>query len=139
MISQILVAVDDSPGGLAAAKLAVDLACGLGARLTVLAVHADGQIEQTLAARHSAGCPASAVPVLGHVAGLAGRAGVTVVQTQLEGEVAGCVLDQAKASAADLIVIGRSRQSGYGQPYIGSQTRMVLEFSTAPVVAVPPP
>jgi nucleotide-binding universal stress UspA family protein len=132
--SRILVAVDDSPGGLAAAQAAVELAARLPAELIAVAVSADraplsgGEFPRAV----------STEPVLGHVALTALRAGVEIRKCQLGGEVASGILSQAQESAVDLIVVGRSRQLGYGQPYIGSQTRIVLEFASVPVLAVPP-
>ena len=55
MISRILLGVDDSPGGLAAARVAVDLAAGLGARLRVVNVVEDGRLAETMAAVSGAG------------------------------------------------------------------------------------
>ena len=55
MISRILLGVDDSPGGLAAARVAVDLAAGLGARLRVVNVVEDGKLAETMEAVSGAG------------------------------------------------------------------------------------
>ena len=66
MITRILLAVDDSPGALAAARIAVDLAAHLGARLRVVNVVQDGRLAETLEA-------ASGSPGLTRAARLGGR------------------------------------------------------------------
>lgn len=145
MMDRILLAVDDSPPALAAARLAVRLAATCGAALRAVTVVADGALDEQLAAgRGDAGrLPVTARrahtahSVLRHVTGLAVAAGVSCEGVALDGEVAPCILDQARAWPADLIVVGRSDRSGAGQPYIGSQTRHVLEFAEQPVLVVP--
>ncbi len=137
MISEILVAVDDSPGGLAAADLAIQLAAATKSPLHALAVTADGLIAEYLSAT-GAMRPSSADAVLRHVSELAQRAKVQLETSHAEGEVAPAVLAQATKCAAGLIVMGRTRDPHDGQGVIGSQTSQVLEFSTVPVVVVPP-
>jgi nucleotide-binding universal stress UspA family protein len=51
MIQQILLALDDSRPGTAAARIAVDLAGALGARERTINVIADGYITERLAGR----------------------------------------------------------------------------------------
>jgi nucleotide-binding universal stress UspA family protein len=126
MIMNILLPVDDSPPALAAARVAVDLAAALGARVTaVLVVHQQ---------------PAPAdpgPPVLRYVARRAGQAGVACTTEVITGEVVGSVLDRAQSLPADIIVLGRSGRHLAGDPYVGSHTRRVLEFSDRPVLVVP--
>jgi hypothetical protein len=86
MITRLLLAVDDSPGALAAARVAVDR----GARPRVLNVVHDGELAERLAA--ASGSPglrerrdhaAAAVPE--HIGEFARRSGVEVETCQLEG------------------------------------------------------
>jgi nucleotide-binding universal stress UspA family protein len=145
MITRILLAVDDSPGALAAARVAVDLAARLGGRLRVVNVVRDGHLAEILAA--AAGSPGlrerrgdAAAAVLDHVGELARRAGVPVETCQLEGSPARRILGEAQAWAADLTVIARSQQHRRtGDPYVGSETAHVLEFAEQPVLVVPTP
>lgn len=115
MIRRILLAVDDSPGGLAAARAAVDLAAGLGARLRVVNVVRDGRLAETLEAvsgavgLHERRSDAAAA-VLEHVGELARRAGVQVETCRLEGSPARRILGEAQAWDADLTVIARSQR-----------------------------
>jgi nucleotide-binding universal stress UspA family protein len=149
MINTILVAVDDTPAALAGARFAVDLAAAQHA-----AIHAVAVIVDKPSAVGSAGPPGrpfrgmtaptrprshrSATTVLDYVNRLGLLAGVPVRTVVHHGEPARCILAEARAVGADLVVLGRSGHRGVGQPYIGSQTREVLEFAETPVVVVPP-
>ena len=145
MISRILLGVDDSPGGLAAARVAVDLAAGLGARLRVVNVVEDGRLAETMAAVSGAGGLRerrghAAAAVLEHVGELARRAGVQVETCRLEGSPARRILAEAQAWDSDLTVIARSqRRHRAGDPYVGGQTAQVLEFTEQPVLVIPTP
>ena len=142
MIERILLAVDDSPDAWAAARLAVELAAGLGAELRVLHVVADHQIdallqsgasELDLAARRAS----SAASVLARVSDLARARGVSVSTRLGQGDVAQAVLDEARDWRADLVIAGRSFRSISGEPYVGSATRQMLELAGMPVLVVP--
>jgi nucleotide-binding universal stress UspA family protein len=142
MIGRILVAVDDSPGGLAAARTAIMLAASLAAQLRAVHVLVDGDLDRALAAVHSGDVRArrsfGATAVLDHVARRAAQAGVKTETVSLGGEPARCLLDEARTWVADLIVMGRSDlPAGTGQPYIGGEVRQVLEFADQPVLVVP--
>jgi nucleotide-binding universal stress UspA family protein len=149
VIHRILVAVDDSPAALAAARLAVDLAHDAGAALRVITVVADHATTERLRADLGAGAgdghpdrlsprrTAAADAVLRYVASLAAQASVPVAGIQLDGEPAARILEQARDWPADLVVLGRSDLPGTGRPYIGGHTRRVLEFAEQPVLVVP--
>lgn len=125
MIRVMLVAVDDTAAALAGARLAVQLAAPLHAEVHAVAV--------------VPAAPAD-VPsgVLDYVRKLAEEAGVPVHTAERVGPAAPRILTEARSVGADVIVLGRSGRSGLGQPYIGSQTREVLEFADVPVIVVPP-
>jgi nucleotide-binding universal stress UspA family protein len=147
MMRRVLVAVDDSPGGLAAARLAVDLCAEWTAELRVVTVLADGGLDAALAgpaahadevaaarARRGGGLGA----VLGHVESLARSRGVAVSTATLRGAPARRVLAETRQWQADLVVLGRSGQhGGSATPGLGSQVRHVLEFTDVPVLVVP--
>jgi len=145
VITRILVAVDDSPAGLAASRLAIEAAAAHRATLRVVTVVTDGILELAIAAARPA--PGlherrltSGLAFLQHVARAAEQAGVPFELRQLEADdVAVAVLDEARAWRADLVVIGRSRRHHPGDPYIGSDARQVLEFAEQPVLVAPPP
>jgi len=143
-MERILLAVEDSPAGLAAARAAVYVAASWSAQLRAVHVLVDGVLEGALEQRPGAvevrgRRDAGAVAVLRHVAGLAERAGVTAETLALSGSPASCILEQARTWPADLVVIGRVGGGRLGQPYVGSEVRHVLEFATVPVLVVPPP
>jgi nucleotide-binding universal stress UspA family protein len=138
MIEKIVVAVDDSPAALAAARLAIGLAAALGSRITAVAVHH----EATSAVHDVSSSPVTDptdgnLPVLRYVAARARRAGVPCESEVIVGEVVESVLSRADSLSAGLIVLGRSDRHRAGDPYVGSHTRRVLEFSDRPVLVVP--
>ena len=141
MISVILAAVDDSEASFHAADVAATLAAGLGARLEVVSVMADGRISDLLT-EHPAG-PAqerrleAAAAALRHVAARATARGLAVRTVERTGRVAEEVLAAAETAHADLIVIARADRRGTGTPYVGSQAQRILEFADVPVLVVP--
>jgi nucleotide-binding universal stress UspA family protein len=144
MIERILVAADDTPGGLAAVRAAVAIAASEGARLLAVHVLVDGVLERELtalggepdvSARRGLGTTA----VLAHVARLAARQGVAVETVSRAGEPAACILEEARSWRPDVIVVARAARHTTGHPYVGSQTRHVLEFAEQPVLVVPQP
>lgn len=142
MTHHVLVAVDDSPDALAAARWAVSHAAEVGATLRVLHVASpqddpDGPSASPGATAH--GWDSRTAPVLARVAGLATIQGVTVVTDLLVGGVEETILSVATDWPADLLVLGRSGRPPGGWGYVGTRTRHVLELSTKPVVVVPGP
>ena len=141
MIGRVLLAVEDSPDALAAARTAVDVARGFRARLRIVHVLVDHEFDAALAAATGAGREGGGRPaatfVLRRVTAIAEAAGVEVEAAVLDGEIGQAILDDARRWAADLVVMGRSRREGSGEPYVGAQTRHVLEFAERPVLVVP--
>jgi len=142
MIRAVLLAVDDSRGSMAAARAAVDLAAVPGGRLRVVNVLIDGALTEALG--RAAGRPGvpgrrglAATTLLRHVEELARVAGVAAETAQLSGEPASEILRDAATWRPDVIVVGVSSRDGVGTPYIGAQTRHLLEFSEWPVLVVP--
>lgn len=144
MIERVLLVVDDTPDSLAAARLAVELTSKLHARLRAVAVSADHVLDAAIEVATSrpsvvARRGQSAAATLARVSALAGAAGVAVEADLLIGDVGPAVLDAARAWKADLVIVGRSARSTSGEPYVGAQTRHLLEFAGQPVLVVPPP
>jgi nucleotide-binding universal stress UspA family protein len=131
-MTRILLAVNDTPAGLAAARIAIRLADETGG--PVLAVHVipDGEPPADDDSRSRA-----SRAVLDYVADLAGRAGVGIETLTRPGVPARVILDQATRWSADVIMLGRSGVRHVGQPFVGSQVLHVLEFADVPVVVVP--
>lgn len=129
-MERVLIGADDSVESFAAARCAFDLAAGWNAVVRVLTAVADEA--------HAA----AALGLLDHLRleavkrGLAPERIETVVR---RGEASRCIVDEARAWPADMIVMGVSRHEGLRSPYVGSQTEHVLEFAACPVLVVPRP
>lgn len=144
MIDRLLVAVDDSPDSLVAARLAVELASALHAELQAVHVLADHDLDAALDAGRGVSSvdsaalrrDRSATAVLARVSAAAATAGVPVRTQLLTGGAGSALLRLARDWPADLVVIGSSRRTGSGAGYVGSLTRHVLEFAEQPVLVV---
>lgn len=142
-MKHILLAVDDSPAGLAATRTAIALTAQCAGRLRAIHVLRNGNLERILGGanpddvriRREHGAEA----LLRHVADLAQRAGVPAETHTLAGQPARCILKVARDWPADLIVLGRAGSRHLGQPYVGAEVHHVLEFADIPVLVVPPP
>jgi nucleotide-binding universal stress UspA family protein len=157
---RILVGLDDSSGGLAGARFALDLAVPLHARVRFVHVVADGQVLRGLHAVRGAGVRGAAVrgggaeehgdddaiterrlheaqSLVQHMLGEARDAGVAAEATTVQGAPAPVLLAEARDWGADLVVLGHAGSTGPGGQSVGGLTRSVLEFSDCPVVVVP--
>ena len=139
---RILVAVDDSPAALGAARIAIELANGWHSHVRLVTVAADHMLGALLDAAVPDGGASERLEragqaLLRHLAAGAERADVETVQ--LAGEPFRAILDEAQSWHADLIVMGRSDRLGPSSPYLGSVTAHVLEFADCPVLVVPRP
>jgi nucleotide-binding universal stress UspA family protein len=137
MVTHVLVAVDDTPAAFAGARLAIDLARLAGATVDVVAVVPTSGPAQEQDAQRLGRLEQALTAALTHVARAAAEAGVPVRTTLRRGDPASGILDRAREAGADIVVIGRSGRPRPGQPFLGSQTRRVLEFAETPVVVVP--
>ena len=138
-MKRILLAVNDTPAGIAAARTAIELAARTSAQ--VRAIH-------VLDGSRSAGGPAPGEPaaqqreagsaaVLRFVTEIAAGASVPVQVVTLHGRPATLILEAAAAWPADLIVLGRAGYRRVGAPFVGSEVLHVLEFADVPVLVVP--
>jgi len=131
-MTRILLAVNDSPAGLAAARTAVRLARETAGLVRAVFAVAPATREVLVDGRSR-----SSSAVLDYVADLARSAGVEAETATVPGAPARVILDQAASWRADVIVLGRSGARQVGQPFVGSQVLHVLEFAEVPVVVVP--
>jgi nucleotide-binding universal stress UspA family protein len=123
MMNRVIVAVDDSRPAFAAADYAIQLALTRSVDLHFVTVEEPG--------RDTDG-------VIDHVNRIAASAGLTPTTTTRAGDQPfEVVLAVAQEWDADLIVTGRSDLRRPGQPYVGSQTEHLLEFTDIPVLVVP--
>jgi nucleotide-binding universal stress UspA family protein len=137
---RVLVAVDDSPAGLQAARAAIDLAASQDAAVHAITVLRDHVVERTIGGEASdtqRRVATGARALLAWVAELAESHHVTCDTIARAGDPFRQILDEADAWDADVIVIGRSDRRGPSSPYLGSETAHVLEFTDRPVLVVP--
>ena len=141
MIERILVATDDSPAGMEALQRAVELAAKFAATLRVIHVRTDSDVTNALIAssdpRMAERRSYAVQSLFRHASRVADSAGVEVETRELQGEPGKQILEQARSWPADVVVIGRGEERGVGGPWVGRQTRMVLEFADQPVLVVP--
>ena len=143
MIRRILLAVDDSRDALAATRFALELAASLDAKVHAVHVVADHHVDALLqSGSEDATLPTAATgrrPPSWHASRSSGPHAVSRSRPRCSsGDVAGAVLEAARTWSADLVIVGRSFRSISGQPYVGAQTRHILEFADQPVLVVPP-
>jgi nucleotide-binding universal stress UspA family protein len=81
----------------------------------------------------------AASAVLTWVTNQAAAAGIGADTQLLGGDAGPAVLDAAHQWHADLVIVGKSARAARGEPYVGTQSRHILEFSDQPVLVVPPP
>lgn len=143
-IDRVLVAVDDSPAALVAARIAIDLARDWHATVRAVSVVRTDHLVEAADARQLALTDAvarlarDARAVLRWVEALGAEHDVVVETSRREAEDPfRVILDEAQTWDADLIVMGRSDRRGPTSPYIGSETAHVLEFADRPVLVVP--
>jgi nucleotide-binding universal stress UspA family protein len=124
MLKRILIAVDDSAPALAAAELAIELGRDPSTELHFVTVTEAGRTTDA---------------ILRHVAALAARAGISATFTDIPdgGNPFERLLAAAHDWGADLMMMGRSDKRRPGEPYVGSQTEHLLEFTDIPVLVVP--
>ncbi len=137
-MTRILLAVNDSPAGLAAARAAIRLAHDTAG--PILAVHVAAEPDEARTASHPVEGAASehqARALLGYIVQLAHDSGVPIETHLTHGPPAPAILEQAAGWGPDMIVLGRSGIRHVGQPFVGSQVLHMIEFSDVPVLVVP--
>ncbi len=136
-MTRILLAVNDSPAGLAAARAAIRLARDTAGPVLAVHVMADSPAQEP-------GAPPPDVPsergpraLLGYIAQLADESGVAIETLLTHGPPAPAILELAATWGPDIIILGRSGVRHVGQPFVGSQVLHMIEFSEVPVLVVP--
>ncbi|MBT2212686.1 universal stress protein [Actinomadura sp. NEAU-AAG7] len=146
MSARLLLAVEDSPAALAAARYAVELARTLHAGITAVAVVPNGALVATATATAGTfdvpnGDGPSHPPartVLGHIERLAHLEEVRLQTVRRSGDVARRVLDEARRVGPDLIVLGRAENSASAdRAVLAPWVTRVLESAHQPVLVVP--
>lgn len=134
MIRRIVAAVDDSPAGLAAAKESFEIATLCKAELRLVHVEPVTPMEVAPGVERAG---SAGKELLDYVVRMAEQAGVAPDVALRHGYAGEQILLAAREWQADLIVIGRRDTGGAGEPYVGGETREVLEFCECPVLVVP--
>jgi nucleotide-binding universal stress UspA family protein len=127
-IETILLATDTSPASEAATNTAIDLACGLGARLLVLSILPGS----------SAGVRSARLLALEGIVAAARAAGATSEELLWEGDPGEMILEAARAEGADLIVVGTHGRGPVGRLFLGSVSDHVVRHALCPVTVVRP-
>jgi nucleotide-binding universal stress UspA family protein len=146
MYKRILVATDGSKLSSKAVTHAIALARTTGAQLVAfhaspdqqLAVYGDGFIVGTMpSAEYKAAAAKAAEKILERVAREAGKADVKCTTAHaIAVEPWRAILDQAKKSKADAIVMASHGRRGVSALLVGSETQKVLTHSKLPVTVV---
>ena len=123
-VQQILVATDFSEGAAAAFGVAVYYARVLHARLHLLHVFSESEVEVTRLLADAAAQAAPDVPVI------VARAG---------GDPAEEILRYATEQPIDLIVVGTHGRTGVSRLLLGSVAERVMRGARCPVLVVPAP
>jgi nucleotide-binding universal stress UspA family protein len=141
MYKRILVPVDGSPTAIRGLDEAIRLARRSGA--TIHLVHAldelvfyglDAYQSDVFGALREAG--ARLMQQMQARVRAAGIEVTTFVSDVLPGRVCDVVIEQAKASGADLIVIGTHGRRGVGRMLMGSDAEQILRVAPTPVLLV---
>ena len=145
MHKHILIATDGSDLAQKAGDYGLDLAAGLGARVSVLAAtdtwsvfemahKAEAGVVNPLE-RYEQAMAKAARSVLDDVAARAKVRGVSCETIHAaDQQPAQAIVDAAQAHGCDLIVMGSHGRSGLSQLLIGSQAAKVLALSKIPVL-----
>lgn len=155
-MKRILLAVNDSPAGVAAARAAITFARECGGEVLAVHVAVDTPGPGRRRGAHAPGTHAGSGPapgtgtgadadagerasaaLLGYIAQLAHESGVPIETRTLPGSPAQVIIDQAADWGPDVIMLGRSGVRHVGQPFVGSQVLHVVEFADVPVLVVP--
>jgi len=130
-----MLAVDDTPDSVAAARVAVELVAALRPTLRIVHVSTDHNLDA--AVLEAGGQPAVAArraeadaAIVARAATLATAAGVDAQTELLTGDIGPAVLDAARQWPANLVVLGKSARSATGEPYLAGKRPDDLLFTS---------
>jgi nucleotide-binding universal stress UspA family protein len=133
--STILVPLDGSPLAERALPFAMRLAQATSARVVLTRVT---PLFGPLGGDADLGTAIAAQVYLDEVAAKLAEAGLSVESSTPTGEAASEIVDEARARAADVVVMATHGRSGAGRWLYGSVADAVLRHSPVPVILVPP-
>lgn len=136
---KILVAVDGSEVGLAAVRQLVDFSTSLAERPDITLFYADPPLLRSVALNLGKDGVASyhaenAAYAMKKARTALKRARLSFQETYLVGEPADSIVKQAKASKADLIVVGTHGRGALKQLFVGSVALKVIALSPVPLL-----
>lgn len=142
MFKAILVPVDESPQALAAVDLAISLAKELRASLTLvhavdpaaIATAADDASAATVMEIELDELQAAGKELLAATATRAREAGIEATTVLRDGVPSATILDTARRTGSDLIVMGTHGRHGVARFFLGSCAEAVLRESPIPVL-----
>jgi len=142
VFKDILVAIDDTDQANAALDLAIELARALGSELTLVHALDPGRIAAS-AGDVGAGAAleieldeleAAGKELMASAVERVKAAGLGVTPIVRDGVPAATIVDTARRSGCDLIVIGTHGRGGVARLFLGSTAEAVLRESPIPVV-----
>lgn len=141
MFKEILVAIDDSDQASAALELAIGLAKTIGSSLTLIHVLDPANVAATAGAGAGSTIEieldelqTAGRALLDEAAARVRTAGLSVTPVLRDGVPPATILDTAKRSECDLIVMGTHGRTGVARLFIGSTAEAVLRAATIPVL-----
>jgi nucleotide-binding universal stress UspA family protein len=136
---RILVAVDGTPVAREAARVGLELAGRVGARVTLVHVLPASVAEGETAdfAAFERACEDYASGLLAEVHPGDGRSGPATEQAVLHGEPAEAISKAAEAEDVDLVIVGTRARGALARTLLGSVADALLRQCPKPLMVVP--
>ncbi|HEX8825119.1 MAG TPA: universal stress protein [Archangium sp.] len=136
---RILVAVDSTPVAREAARLGLELAERVSARVTLVHVlpHAVAEGETADFAAFERACEEYASGLLAELHQLTGRSGPPTELAVLHGEPAEAISRAAAVEDVDLVIVGTRARGALARTLLGSVADTLLHQCPKPVMVVP--
>jgi nucleotide-binding universal stress UspA family protein len=138
-VRRVVVAVDSTPVAREAARVGLELAERMGARVTLAHVlpHAVGHGETADFAAFEHACEDYASGLLAELHLLTGRSGPSTDLMVLHGEPAEALAKAASAPDVDLVIVGTRARGTLARTLLGSVADALLHDCPKPVMVVP--
>lgn len=132
-IERILVATDGSGPSATAVDRAIEIAAAHGASIDLLHV-ADPELTELEPRAHALECEALLAPLRER----AEAAGVTIASRAVAGLASKVIIDEARGTEADLVVVGSRGRTKFDRILLGSVADRVIRQLEGPVLVVHP-
>jgi nucleotide-binding universal stress UspA family protein len=136
---RILVAVDSTPVAREAARVGLELAERVGAKVTLVHVlpTSVGEGETADFAAFERACEEYAAGLLAEVRQLTGRSGPPTGLAVLHGEPAEAISTAAREEDVDLVIVGTRARGALARTLLGSVADTLLQCCPKPLMVVP--